>query len=92
MVAPFGKCEGISMIQVREALFPADLETVRGLFTEYAASLDFNLCFQGFGEELAGLPGRYARPTGGVWLAEADGVPAGCVALRPLAEGTCEIK
>lgn len=77
---------------IREAHFPADLTAVRGLFEEYAAGVGVDLCFQGFAEELAGLPGRYARPGGGVWLAEVDGTPAGCVALPPHDTGRAEIK
>jgi ribosomal protein S18 acetylase RimI-like enzyme len=62
------------------------------LFQEYAASLDFALCFQGFTAELAGLPGSYAPPRGRLLLAWLDEQPAGCVALRPLGEETCEMK
>lgn len=67
----------------------------RELFEEYAQSLGFSLCFQGFDKELAGLPGDYASPGGGLWLAEVDGKVAGCVALHALSrqgEGTCEVK
>ncbi len=69
-----------------------DMAVVRLLFQEYANGLGFDLCFQHFNEELAELPGRYALPEGGVWLAWMEGMPAGCVALRPLAEGICEMK
>ena len=69
-----------------------DLPEVRALFREYAASLDVNLGFQGFEEELAGLPGAYAPPGGRLLLAIVDGRPAGCVALRALAPGTAELK
>ena len=57
------------MVQVREAEFPDDVAAVSRLFTEYAAGLGIALCFQGFDAELAGLPGRYAAPAGGIWLA-----------------------
>lgn len=80
---------------IRQAATIADMETARSLFLEYAAWLRIDLCFQGFAEELAGLPGLYAPPGGSLLLAE-DGVTAGCVALRPLsvdASGSaCELK
>ncbi|WP_428558718.1 MAG: GNAT family N-acetyltransferase [Solidesulfovibrio sp. DCME] len=69
-----------------------DMAVVRLLFQEYAQGLGFDLCFQHFDEELAGLPGRYAPPGGGLWLAWMEGMPAGCVALRPLETGICEMK
>jgi putative acetyltransferase len=58
------------------------LESVRGLFEEYWQSFGFTPCFQSFGEELAGLPGAYAPPTGRLALALVDGQRAGCIALR----------
>jgi putative acetyltransferase len=69
-----------------------DLDEVRALFREYEAWLDYDLCFQGFEAELAALPGRYAPPSGRLWLAEVDGRLAGCVALRALGERACEMK
>lgn len=60
------------------------LAWVRDLFLEYQAEIGVDLCFQGFDVELAALPGDYAPPLGGLWLATVDGVPAGCCALRPL--------
>jgi ribosomal protein S18 acetylase RimI-like enzyme len=69
-----------------------DLRDVRLLFEEYAASLNFSLCFQGFDRELAELPGDYARPLGRLLLARIDGLPTGCVALRPLGNAVCEMK
>jgi ribosomal protein S18 acetylase RimI-like enzyme len=79
-------------VHLRDAVFPDDLGTVRGLFEEYAAWLGVDLCFQGFAAELAGLPGRYAPPAGGLWLADDGGAAAGCVALRPLAADRAEAK
>jgi GNAT superfamily N-acetyltransferase len=68
------------------------LAEVRTLFEEYAASIGVDLCFQGFAEELAGLPGAYAPPSGRLLLARAVGAPAGCVALRRLTPEVCEMK
>ena len=57
---------------------------VRELFQEYADSLDVDLEFQDFAQELAELPGEYAPPRGCILLALVDGALAGCCALRPL--------
>jgi ribosomal protein S18 acetylase RimI-like enzyme len=78
-------------ITFREA-GPEDLPAVKKLFEEYAASLAIDLSFQGFAEELEGLPGKYAGPRGVILLAEAGGEPCGCVALRPLDGQACEMK
>src|SRR5579859_3166267 len=62
---------------------PEEVEHARVLFREYANSLGFDLCFQNFEQELAGLPGQYAAPLGCLLLATVDGEPAACVALKP---------
>lgn len=71
-----------------------DLTEVAALFRAYEASLDSDLCFQGFEAELAGLPGQYAPPGGALLVARApDGAAVGCVALRPFGDnGVCEMK
>ena len=81
-----------SAFEIRPARFPDDLEIVSTLFREYAASIGIDLAFQGFEEELAGLPGKYQPPSGRLLLASKDREMLGCVALRPLAGGDCEMK
>jgi ribosomal protein S18 acetylase RimI-like enzyme len=79
------------MIEIQEAQLE-DMDVVHELFQEYAAELGVDLCFQGFTEELATLPWLYARPRGFIYLARQDGIVAGCIALKPLADGVCEMK
>ena len=75
-----------------QAASPAQIEQVRDLFLDYAKSLGFSLSFQNFDQELARLPGHYAPPKGRLLLVEYAGELAGCVALRELEAGICEMK
>ncbi len=75
-----------------QANTPAEIKIARELFEEYAAWLEISLCFQNFAQELAGLPGDYAPPDGRLLLAIVDDQVAGCVALRKIGDGACEMK
>ena len=65
---------------------------VRQLFIEYAQSLEIDLCFQNFEDELRTLPGKYAPPEGALLIARLDGQAVGCIALRKHAGNICEMK
>jgi ribosomal protein S18 acetylase RimI-like enzyme len=65
-----------------------DVELVRVLFREYADSLGVDLSFQGFAEEVDALPGGYDA----LLVARLGDEPAGCVGVRGLGDGICEMK
>jgi GNAT superfamily N-acetyltransferase len=77
---------------IRHAGGADDVALARALFEEYAAWLAVDLCFQGFAQELASLPGAYAPPRGRLLLAGEPGDAFGCIALRPLDAGAGEVK
>ena len=81
-----------TQIEYLEAKSKSHFEHARILFLEYAESLEFSLDFQEFEREIAELPGEYAFPEGCILLAYCEGRPAGCVALRKLEDGICEMK
>jgi GNAT superfamily N-acetyltransferase len=78
---------------IERARSSQDLEATRSLFAAYAEAMGLDLAFQGFDNELQSLPGKYAPPTGEILLARSrTGTVLGCVALRPLGPGCCEMK
>lgn len=80
------------MIEIIQAETPEQIEATRQIFREYETWIDLDLCFQGFEAELANLPGKYSAPDGRLFLAMSDEKIAGCVALRKLEDGICEMK
>jgi putative acetyltransferase len=79
-------------MNVIQAQTSEEIGRARQLFKEYSAWLAIDLCFQGFEKELAELPGDYAPPDGRLLLAYDDAQLVGCVALRKIGEGICEMK
>lgn len=71
---------------------PESIPLIRALFQEYWTAFGFTPCFQNFGAELEGLPGKYAPPSGRLMLARWDGQAAGCVAMRRIDDVRCEFK
>lgn len=82
----------MAAIRFVDGAAPDRIDVVRALFREYERAIGLDLCFQGFTEELANLPGAYAPPRGRLWLALIADQPVGCVALRPLADDVAEMK
>jgi ribosomal protein S18 acetylase RimI-like enzyme len=69
-----------------------DLDNIKALFMEYAQSLEVDLCFQDFNQELDSLPGKYAFPDGRLYIAYLDDKVVGCIALRRYDENRSELK
>jgi len=79
-------------MEILHAKTVEEIEEVRIMFREYETSLNVDLYFQGFEDELAELPGEYTPPDGALLIAVGRVGVAGCVALRKLGEGICEMK
>lgn len=91
-------------VDVARAETPEDLDAVRGLIRAFFAFAMAELepkgregappppVFAGLDAELAGLPGRFAAPTGCLLLARLDGAPAGCIAYFGHDAATMEVK
>jgi ribosomal protein S18 acetylase RimI-like enzyme len=82
------------MFAIRRATSFEEFAIARELFVEYQRAIGVDLCFQSFSEELERLPEMYGHPTGALFLAvrSADGQTVGCVGLRRLEPGVCEMK
>lgn len=79
-------------LRIIQAEAGSQIDDTRLLFREYEAWFGLDLCFQGFEAELASLPGKYAMPEGRLLLAYIGEDLAGCIAMRKLDDGICEMK
>ena len=79
-------------MKIKRAETADEIDEVRRLFRDYEAHLGVDLCFQNFEQELACLPGKYAAPSGALLIGLTEGEVTGCVALRELDAGVCEMK
>jgi carbonic anhydrase len=81
-----------SLFEIRPASTKSDIVEVRRLLEDYAAWIAIDLSFQNFAEEMNGLPGEYAPPSGALFIGWTDERPAGCVAVRRIDDQDCEMK
>jgi GNAT superfamily N-acetyltransferase len=82
---------GVS-VQLLQAATPREWDEARRLVREYAASLDVDLSFQNFDEELQHFTTEYAAPGGAFLLAEEAGRYLACIGLRQFSADSGEIK
>ena len=79
------------MLKITPAENARQLAEIQRLWRAYSASLNIDLSFQDFETELAKLPLGYAPPEGCLLLAQVDESAAGCIALKKLDKGICEM-
>jgi GNAT superfamily N-acetyltransferase len=77
---------------VHEVESARDLAEVRRLILEHALARATTPGVEYMRADAESLPGRYAAPRGGLWLASAGEAGVGCVALRPLSDDAAEVK
>jgi putative acetyltransferase len=80
------------MLQLVQPDSPELWLAARRLVQEYAASLNFDLCFQDFAHELEVLDSEYGPPGGYFVLASWSGAFVGCGGLRRVDDSACEMK
>ena len=69
-----------------------DLAAIRQIFQEYTDSLQVDLGFQHYDEELQNLEQKYGMPQGRIYAAYVEGALAGCMAFHALGDTSCELK
>lgn len=78
--------------EILEVNTPELINEITHLFRDYEKWLNVSLCFQGFEEEVNTLPGKYAPPDGRLYIVKYNDRFSGCIALRKIEDGICEMK
>lgn len=79
--------------RIKAASAAQDVADARKLIRAYTDALGIDLTFQDLEGELANLPGEYAPPGGALLIGRDDaGAAIGCVGLRKIGDGLCEMK
>lgn len=79
-------------VAYRVAATTDEFAAAKELFMEYARSLDIDLGFQGFDDELNTIDSQYGKPSGALLIAYKDNRAVGCAGIRRLDEDTAELK
>ena len=77
---------------IREIADEHDLAEVRRLVTAHGDARADVPGVEYVYADAARMPGPYAPPRGGIWIADVNGTGVGCVALRPMTAHVAEVK
>lgn len=92
-LASIPRCDIVAVpIRLLEPTERAQMNDVRDIFREYAASLTYSLHYQGFEQELDALPAPYEAPHGVILLAVDGSTIVGCAALRAVTDSVAELR
>ncbi|MEI7499828.1 MAG: GNAT family N-acetyltransferase [Bacteroidota bacterium] len=69
-----------------------DFDRLKLLFLEFASSIDFDLCYQSFIQELSNIHEQYSPPNGIAFILSQDNNTIGCVGLRKAIPGVAIVK
>lgn len=79
-------------VRLSQATTPHEWDEARRLVREYAASLDVDLSFQNFEQELEHFTSEYGAPRGAFLLAQDAGQYLACIGVREFSVEIGEIK
>ena len=80
------------LISYKTADTKSEFEAGKKLFEEYAGSLNVDLSFQNFTQELDNIELEYSKPDGALLLAYCDSLPMACAGIRRFDHSIAELK